>query len=162
MAVKPRRSAGLVTSLIPGVFGGNMDIRLLGPDTTIYFPVHCAGAGFSVGDGHALQGDGEVNGTAVETAMTGIFGQIRKAGLALQPGRRSGRSRTSFRSCLEDGRLECLGRARKGAGVKFIIEPYIRFQGQPGEQATMFFLDPTGNALEFKAFGDIEKQLFAS
>jgi uncharacterized protein len=47
-------------------------------------------------------------------------------------------------------------------GIKFVIEPYIRFTGQPGEQATMFFLDPTGNALEFKAFKDIEGQLFAT
>jgi len=45
-------------------------------------------------------------------------------------------------------------------GIEFLIEPCIRFQGQPGEQATMFFLDPSGNALEFKAFGDIESQLF--
>ncbi|WP_448697446.1 VOC family protein [Mucilaginibacter sp. AW1-3] len=44
--------------------------------------------------------------------------------------------------------------------IKFVIEPYIRFAGQPGEQATMFFLDPSGNALEFKAFKDIG-QLFA-
>jgi uncharacterized protein len=43
----------------------------------------------------------------------------------------------------------------------FLIEPYIRFKGQPGEQATMFFLDPSGNALEFKAFRDIQKELFA-
>ncbi|MGA0605521.1 VOC family protein [Phenylobacterium sp. VNQ135] len=42
----------------------------------------------------------------------------------------------------------------KAAGVKFVIEPQIRFKGQPGEQATMFFLDPSGNALEFKAFAD--------
>lgn len=40
------------------------------------------------------------------------------------------------------------------AGVEFVIEPQIRFEGQPGEQATMFFLDPSGNALEFKAFAD--------
>ncbi|KAA0141573.1 glyoxalase [Gimesia chilikensis] len=46
--------------------------------------------------------------------------------------------------------------------IEFVIEPYIRFQGQPGEQATMFFLDPSGNALEFKAFKDIESQLFAT
>jgi extradiol dioxygenase family protein len=45
-------------------------------------------------------------------------------------------------------------------GVAFIIEPGIRFQGQVGEQATMFFLDPSGNALEFKAFKDMT-QLFA-
>ena len=46
------------------------------------------------------------------------------------------------------------------AGVKFEIEPYIRFQGQVGEQATMFFYDPSHNALEFKAFADMS-QLFA-
>ena len=46
-------------------------------------------------------------------------------------------------------------------GVQFVIEPYIRFAGQVGEQATMFFLDPSGNALEFKAFRDPE-QLFAT
>jgi extradiol dioxygenase family protein len=43
----------------------------------------------------------------------------------------------------------------------FVIEPYIRFAGQTGEQATLFLLDPSGNALEFKAFADIEGQLFA-
>ena len=48
----------------------------------------------------------------------------------------------------------------KARGVEFIIEPKIRFQGQPGEQATMFFLDPSGNALEFKAFADFS-QVFA-
>lgn len=46
------------------------------------------------------------------------------------------------------------------AGMKFVIEPYIRFKGEAGEQATMFFHDPCGNALEFKAFKDIS-QLFA-
>lgn len=44
--------------------------------------------------------------------------------------------------------------------VRFVIEPHTRFPGQPGEQSTMFFLDPAGNALEFKAFADIG-QLFA-
>jgi uncharacterized protein len=48
----------------------------------------------------------------------------------------------------------------RAAGTKFIIEPHVRFQGQVGEQATMFFLDPCGNALEFKAFAD-PSQLFA-
>ncbi|MFK8161273.1 MAG: glyoxalase, partial [Lewinella sp.] len=45
-------------------------------------------------------------------------------------------------------------------GVKFEIEPYVRFEGLPGEQNTMFFYDPAGNALEFKAFRDISR-LFA-
>lgn len=48
----------------------------------------------------------------------------------------------------------------QNADVPFIIEPHVRFQGQPGEQATMFLLDPCGNALEFKAFAD-RAQLFA-
>ncbi len=42
----------------------------------------------------------------------------------------------------------------QAAGTRFVIAPHIRFPGQPGEQATMFFLDPSGNALEFKAFAD--------
>jgi extradiol dioxygenase family protein len=45
-------------------------------------------------------------------------------------------------------------------GIEFVIEPYIRFKGEAGEQATLFFLDPAGNALEFKAFRNID-QLFA-
>jgi extradiol dioxygenase family protein len=49
----------------------------------------------------------------------------------------------------------------RSARIEFAIEPGIRFAGQPGEQATMFFHDPSGNALEFKAFRDVEKQLFA-
>ena len=47
------------------------------------------------------------------------------------------------------------------AKVKFVIEPYVRFRGQPGEQATMFFRDPSGNAIEMKAFADLG-QLFAT
>ena len=48
------------------------------------------------------------------------------------------------------------------ANTSFVIDPHIRFEGEPGEQATMFFLDPSGNPLEFKAFEDIEGQLFAT
>lgn len=48
----------------------------------------------------------------------------------------------------------------KAANIRFVIEPHIRFKGQTGEQATMFFLDPSGNAIEFKAFQDIAGQLF--
>jgi extradiol dioxygenase family protein len=48
----------------------------------------------------------------------------------------------------------------RAAGTRFVIEPHVRFQGQPGEQATMFLCDPCGNALEFKAFADRSK-LFA-
>jgi extradiol dioxygenase family protein len=58
------------------------------------------------------------------------------------------------------GQWEQLAQRLKEGNIKFIIEPYIRFEGQVGEQATMFFHDPCGNALEFKAFKDIG-QLFA-
>jgi hypothetical protein len=55
---------------------------------------------------------------------------------------------------------EALAQRLKSAGVRFVIEPQLRFAGQPGEQATMFLLDPSGNALEFKSFRNIESQLF--
>ncbi len=55
---------------------------------------------------------------------------------------------------------EALAQRLQAAHTSFVIAPYVRFKGQAGEQATMFFLDPCGNALEFKAFAD-DAQLFA-
>ncbi|TAL79136.1 MAG: glyoxalase [Burkholderiaceae bacterium] len=55
---------------------------------------------------------------------------------------------------------QALADTLRAAGTKFIIEPHIRFKDQPGEQATLFFLDPSGNALEFKAFKNLDS-LFA-
>lgn len=55
---------------------------------------------------------------------------------------------------------EDMAQRLRAAGVEFVIEPYVRFKGEVGEQATMFFLDPAGNALEIKAFKDITR-LFA-
>jgi len=57
-------------------------------------------------------------------------------------------------------RFEQFAERLRSAGVRFVIEPYIRFAGQVGEQATMFFYDPAGNALEFKSFRN-PNQLFA-
>jgi extradiol dioxygenase family protein len=56
---------------------------------------------------------------------------------------------------------ESLAARLQNAAVRFVIEPHVRFRGQTGEQATMFLLDPSGNALEFKSFRDIAGQLFA-
>ena len=56
--------------------------------------------------------------------------------------------------------FHALAQRLRDGGTRFVIEPYIRFAGQVGEQATMFFHDPAGNALEFKAFRD-RSQLFA-
>ncbi len=57
--------------------------------------------------------------------------------------------------------FHALAERLRGAGVSFVIEPYLRFEGKKGEQATMFIADPSGNHLEFKAFRQIES-LFAS
>ena len=65
-----------------------------------------------------------------------------------------------FGVVLEMERWEALADRLQAAQVSFVIEPYVRFRGQPGEQATLFLLDPSGNALEFKAFRDIQGQLF--
>jgi extradiol dioxygenase family protein len=56
---------------------------------------------------------------------------------------------------------EGLAARLRAAGIRFGIAPHVRFKGQPGEQATMFFLDPSGNALEFKAFA-YDAMLFAT
>ena len=66
-----------------------------------------------------------------------------------------------FGVVLEWNDWHALAARLKAAGIRFGIEPYVRFKGQVGEQATMFFYDPSGNALEFKAFRD-PAQLFAT
>nr|WKN39531.1 VOC family protein [Tunicatimonas sp. TK19036] len=66
-----------------------------------------------------------------------------------------------FGAILEWDTWEALSERLKEAGIDFIIEPHVRFKGEVGEQATMFFLDPSGNALEFKSFKD-QSQIFAS
>lgn len=65
-----------------------------------------------------------------------------------------------FGLVLEMDDWEALARTLRDAGTQFVMEPTVRFEGKPGEQATMFLRDPAGNALEFKAFAD-ESQLFA-
>ncbi len=65
-----------------------------------------------------------------------------------------------FGAILDMKEWQALADRLSEAGTKFIIEPHIRFKGEPGEQATMFFLDPSGNALEFKSFADMG-QVFA-
>ena len=57
-----------------------------------------------------------------------------------------------FGAILPWDRFHALAERIKGAGISFVVEPRTRFEGQPGEQATMFLLDPSGNALEFKSF----------
>ena len=73
MGVAPPPVYGACSSIQPREFGGNMDLKELVAGTTLYLPVWAPGALFSVGDGHGVQGDGEVCITALETALTGTF-----------------------------------------------------------------------------------------
>ena len=66
-----------------------------------------------------------------------------------------------FGAILEMEEWEALAEKLKKHGIDFVIEPYVRFKGEVGEQATMFFLDPNGNAIEFKAFKNFD-QIFAT
>jgi acetamidase/formamidase len=73
MGVAPPPVYGACSSIQPREFGGNMDLKELVAGTTLYLPVWAPGALFSVGDGHGVQGDGEVCVTALETALSGTF-----------------------------------------------------------------------------------------
>ncbi len=73
MGVAPPKNWGRITSIMPRAHGGNMDNKELVAGTTVYFPVFNDGALFSIGDGHGVQGDGEVCISAVETALSGRF-----------------------------------------------------------------------------------------
>jgi acetamidase/formamidase len=73
MAVAPPPSMGFVSSRPPGIYGGNLDLNELAAGATLYLPVHKEGALFVTGDGHAVQGDGEVTGTAIEISQTATF-----------------------------------------------------------------------------------------
>ncbi len=83
MGVAPPAEWGPITSVIPRAHGGNLDIKALGAGATLFFPVFNEGALFSAGDGHAVQGDGEVNGTAIETCLSGDFQLIVHKGASI-------------------------------------------------------------------------------
>lgn len=85
MAVAPRESE-IVDSIPPGYFGGNVDNWRAAKGTTLYLPVAVPGALFSVGDPHFAQGDGEINGTALEFSLTGQFRLVvHKKGRSTKP-----------------------------------------------------------------------------
>ena len=73
LGVAPPPIMGRVNSMTPGIYGGNMDNKEMISGTVLYLPIHVKGAQFSAGDAHAVQGDGEVNSTALETSATGTF-----------------------------------------------------------------------------------------
>ena len=73
IGVAPPPLVGRISSRPPGYYGGNLDNKDLVAGSTLYLPVHVLGALLSIGDGHAMQGDGEVSGTALETSLRGTF-----------------------------------------------------------------------------------------
>ena len=73
MGVAPPQEAGKISSAPPWIHAGNLDNKELVPGTTLFIPVHVSGANFLVGDGHAAQGNGEVDLTAIETSLIGKF-----------------------------------------------------------------------------------------
>jgi acetamidase/formamidase len=73
MAVAPTKESWMISSRPPWRWGGNMDFNKLTAGATLYLPVFHDGARFYTGDSHAVQGDGEVNGTAIEASLTGTF-----------------------------------------------------------------------------------------
>lgn len=73
MGVAPPKEAGKISSAPPWIHAGNLDNKELVPGTTLFIPIHVDGANFLVGDGHAAQGNGEVDLTAIETSLTGKF-----------------------------------------------------------------------------------------
>jgi acetamidase/formamidase len=84
MGVAPPPEAGRISSNPPWIHAGNMDNKELVAGTTLYVPVHVTGALFEVGDGHAAQGDGEVNQTAIETSLRGRLQFIVHKGKKLE------------------------------------------------------------------------------
>jgi acetamidase/formamidase len=83
MGVAPPPAAGRVSSTPPGIHAGNLDNRELVAGTTLFIPVHVPGALFEVGDGHAAQGDGEVDQTAIETSLRGRLQLTVRKGMTL-------------------------------------------------------------------------------
>jgi acetamidase/formamidase len=83
MGVAPPPSAGRISSNPPWIHAGNLDNKELVAGTTLFIPVHAPGALFEVGDGHAAQGDGEVDQTAIETSLRGRLQLIVRKGMTL-------------------------------------------------------------------------------
>jgi acetamidase/formamidase len=120
MGVAPPPSWGRCTSIIPRAFGGNMDNKELVAGTTLYLPVFVEGALFSCGDGHGAQGDGEVNVTAIETALSGTFELIVRKDMSLEAPQ--GETPTHFITTGTDPDLDRCAEKALRAMIALIVE----------------------------------------
>ena len=128
LAVAPPKAFGRQNSKEPREFGGNIDCKELIAGSTIYLPVWNEGALFSTGDGHAAQGDGEVNGTAIETALEGTFEfHVRK-----DLGWRLPRAETATHLIAFglDADLDDAARAALREMIDWIVDAHRHFQGR--------------------------------
>ena len=143
----------------------NTEARAAVPPFHLAFPVHDLDAARAFYGGLLGCPEGR---SSPEWVDFDLFGHQVVAPLAPEECRLAGTSAVDgdavpvrhFGVVLPMAQWQALADRLTAAGTSFIIEPHIRFKGQPGEQATFFFLDPSGNALEFKAFADLG-QLFA-
>jgi acetamidase/formamidase len=120
MGVAPPPAAGRVSSSPPGIHAGNLDNKELVAGTTLLIPVHVPGALFEIGDGHAAQGDGEVDQTAIETSLRGRVQLTVRKGLTLKWPR--GETPTHFISMGTDVDLTAATRIAIQEMVDFLVE----------------------------------------
>jgi acetamidase/formamidase len=119
MGVAPPEEAGRVSSAPPGTHAGNLDNKDLVAGTTLFIPVHAPGAMFEVGDGHAAQGNGEVDITALETSLVGTFQFVVRKDLHLDAPR--GETPTHFIAMgLDPDLMEALKMAVREA-IDFLV-----------------------------------------
>jgi len=120
MGVAPPIEIGRISSAPPWVHAGNLDNKELVEGTTLYIPVHVKGALFAVGDAHAAQGNGEVNVTALETALTGTFRLTVRKNLRLKWPRAE--TPTHFITMGFDENLDTAARIAIREMVEFLVE----------------------------------------
>jgi acetamidase/formamidase len=132
MGVAPPPPYGAVTSIVPREFGGNMDLKELTAGATLYLPVWAPGALFSAGDGHGVQGDGEVCVTALETALSGTFRLVLRKDLAFALPRAE--TRTHFITMGFDEDLDDAAKTALRQMIKLLGERF----GLAAEDAYMF------------------------
>ena len=132
MGVAPPPAYGAVTSIVPREFGGNMDLKELTAGATLYLPVWAPGALFSAGDGHGVQGDGEVCVTALETALSGTFRLVLRKDLAFALPRAE--TRTHFITMGFDEDLDDAAKTALRQMIKLLGERF----GLAAEDAYMF------------------------
>jgi acetamidase/formamidase len=120
MGVAPPPDSGRVSSNPPGIHAGNLDNKELVAGTTLFIPVHVPGALFEVGDGHAAQGDGEVDQTAIETSLRGRLQLVVRRDLKLTWPR--GETRTHWITMGTDTSLTVATRIAVKEMVAFLME----------------------------------------